>query len=208
VSGTRKRIGIYGGAFNPPHLGHLAAARAAVDALGLNCLLLVPSALSPHKSEPPGTPSPEHRYNMTALMAKGISNAKPSRAEIERGGVSYTADTLAAVRECEGDGELWLVVGADMFLSMHTWARPAEIFRLASVAALARVDGQREELERQADKLSRSLGALTRIVEHEPVEVSSSGLRAALKTGGGRELLPPGVWEYIAEHGLYRESVR
>ena len=94
------KIGIYGGTFNPPHLGHMAAAKAAVAALGLDKLLLIPAAIPPHKALPSDTPAPEHRLAMVEKWADGMgAGVEVSALELEREGKSYTSDTLRAIRQ-------------------------------------------------------------------------------------------------------------
>ena len=118
------KIGIYGGTFNPPHLGHLAAARAAMDALGLDKLLLMPAATPPHKELPPGSPPAADRLAMAEKLADALLMPKTvqvSTLEMDRPGPSYTADTVEQLHEREPESELWLLVGSDMFLTLHTW---------------------------------------------------------------------------------------
>ena len=96
------KIGIYGGTFNPPHLGHLAAARTAISALGLDKLLIIPASIPPHKELPEGTPPPEHRLAMAAKLADALllpEKVEVSRLELDRAGKSYTSDTLAQLKE-------------------------------------------------------------------------------------------------------------
>ena len=103
------KIGVYGGTFNPPHLGHLAAARAAVEELGLDKLILVPDAMPPHKELPKNTPAPEHRLAMTEKLADALlmpERVQVSRLELDRGGRSYTSDTLAALQAEHPGAEL------------------------------------------------------------------------------------------------------
>ena len=118
------KIGIFGGTFNPPHLGHLAAARAAIDALELDRLYLVPAAIPPHKELPEGTPAPEHRLAMTAKLAGALllpNVAEVSPMELERPGKSYTADTLEQLHKQIPGAELWLLMGTDMFMPLDQW---------------------------------------------------------------------------------------
>ncbi|MCD8005153.1 MAG: nicotinate-nicotinamide nucleotide adenylyltransferase, partial [Oscillospiraceae bacterium] len=132
------KIGIFGGTFDPPHLGHMEAARTAVAALELDRLLFVPARTPPHKNLPEDGASPAQRLEMTELMADGLGMpgvARASGLELEREGKSYTADTLRQLHELFPQDELWLLVGSDMFLSLHRWSRPEEIMALAGVAA-------------------------------------------------------------------------
>ena len=112
------KIGIYGGTFSPPHLGHLAAIQAAVSYLKLDRLLLIPAAIPPHKALPDDTPAPEHRLEMTRRLAdwSGMpQTVRVSTLELDRGGASYTADTLREISQEYPDAELWLLMGTDMF---------------------------------------------------------------------------------------------
>lgn len=205
------KLGIYGGTFDPPHLGHLEAAKAAVRAMGLDRLLLVPAAQPPHKdgSATPGA----HRMAMAALMADGLclETGQPGLAladglEFDRGGASYTADTLAALRERYPDDELWLLMGTDMFLTLQDWREPARIAALAGLAAFARGTGDGEKLALQAQYLTEQFHARTVIIPLERVvPLSSSALRGALasRPGDARADLWCQVYGYILRHSLY-----
>lgn len=202
------KIGLYGGTFNPPHLGHLAAAQTAIDVLGLDKLLLIPAAIPPHKELPPNTPSQEHRLAMTEKMADALLLPKVvqvSTLELEREGKSYTADTLAAVREQYPDAELWLLMGTDMFLTLHMWHDPAAILKLAGVCAFGRREQDGESLfAPQREYLSKTYGAkVTTITLPGLVDVSSTRLRELLAQGKGREYLHPSIYGYILMNGLY-----
>ncbi len=203
------KIGIYGGTFNPPHLGHLAAARAAVGALELDKLLLVPDAIPPHKPLPEGTPGPEHRLAMAEKMADALlmpGTAEASDIELRRAGKSFTADTLARVRGQYPDAQLWLLVGTDMFLTLHQWSRPEEILSLAGICAFGRAEGEDESLfSAQRDRLEGLYpGARVRVIPLPGVvDISSTRLRELLPRGEGREYLHPSVYGSILMHGLY-----
>lgn len=201
------KIGVYGGTFNPPHLGHAASARYAATALGLDKLLFVPAALPPHKALPEGTPAPAHRSAMVEIMADCLGlgeGAQVSDAEIARPGKSYTADTLERLRAQYPGDELWLLVGGDMFASLPDWHAPERIMALAGVAAFARREDGRALLHTQAARLERDFGARVRVVELPQItDISSTRLRALLPAGEGREFLEPSVYGYILRHGLY-----
>ena len=202
------KIGIYGGTFNPPHLGHLAAARAAMDALGLDKLLLMPAATPPHKELPPGSPPAADRLAMAEKLADALLMPKTvqvSTLEMDRPGPSYTADTVEQLHEREPESELWLLVGSDMFLSLHTWREPERIMKYASVCAFHRT--QADEAARfaaQKERLERDYGARVQLIPVPGlVEISSTRLRELLSQGEGREYLHPSVYGYILLHGLY-----
>ena len=118
------RIGIYGGTFNPPHLGHLMAARTVFEVLKLDKLLLVPAGIPPHKDLPEDSPSAEQRFEMTRFAGEQLGlgeHVETLDIELRRGGKSYTADTLAAIHKQYPDAELWLLMGTDMFLTLQAW---------------------------------------------------------------------------------------
>ena len=137
------KIGIYGGTFNPPHLGHQAAADTAVKQLGLDKLILIPAAIPPHKELPESTPAGEHRLEMVRKMADALEMpgvAEVSDMEMNRQGKSYTADTLKEIRQQYPDAELWLLMGTDMFLTLQHWYHPEEIMQMAGICAFGRTE--------------------------------------------------------------------
>lgn len=200
------KIGIYGGTFNPPHLGHMAAAKAAVAALKLDKLLLIPAAIPPHKALPSDTPAPEHRLAMVEKWADGMgAGAEVSALELEREGKSYTSDTLRAIRQTYPDAELWLLMGADMFLTLHLWHEPEVILSLAGICAFGRTEQDGEALfAPQREQLQKDFDAkITTITLPGLVDISSTRLREQLENGGGGQYLLPSVYGYILMHRLY-----
>ncbi len=200
------KIGIYGGTFNPPHLGHMAAAKAAVAALGLDKLLLIPAAIPPHKALPSDTPAPEHRLAMVEKWADGMgTGVEVSALELEREGKSYTSDTLRAIRQTYPDAELWLLMGTDMFLTLHLWHEPEVILSLAGICAFGRTEQDGEALfAPQREHLQKNFDAkITTITLPGLVDISSTRLREQLENGGGGQYLLPSVYGYILMHRLY-----
>ncbi len=203
------KIGIFGGTFNPPHLGHLAAARAAIEALGLDKLLIIPAAIPPHKELPGNTPAPEHRLAMSEKMADALlmpGVAEVSSMELDRAGKSYTSDTLAALREQYPEAELWLLMGTDMFLTLHLWHDPGTILKLAGVCAFGRSEQDTEAVfAPQREHLEKTFpGAkITTITLPGLVDISSTRLRELLGSGEGGKYLYPAVYGYILMNGLY-----
>ena len=200
------KIGIYGGTFNPTHLGHMAAAKAAVAALGLDKLLLIPAAIPPHKALPSDTPAPEHRLAMVEKWADGMgAGAEVSALELEREGKSYTSDTLRAIRQTYPDAELWLLMGTDMFLTLHLWHEPEVILSLAGICAFGRTEQDGEALfAPQREQLQKTFDAkITTITLPGLVDISSTRLREQLENGGGGQYLLPSVYGYILMHRLY-----
>ena len=203
------KIGIFGGTFNPPHLGHITAAREAFALLSLDRLLLIPVGLPPHKELPAGSPTAAQRLEMTRLAAEATElgdRVEVLDLELRREGRSFTSDTLEALKAQYPEDELWLLMGTDMFLSLQTWHEPERVLSLVNIAAFGRRAAdtessfavQREYLCRtwpQANIRTLSISGV--------VEVSSTELREKLKAGQGSELLAPAVYGYILREGLY-----
>ena len=203
------KIGVYGGTFNPPHLGHLTAARAVFDLLKLDKLLLVPAGLPPHKALPAGSPTAEQRLEMTRLAAEQLGlgdRVQVLDLELRRQGKSYTADTLSQIRELYPEAELWLLMGTDMFLTLQTWHEPEAIFALAGIAAFGRTEEDTEELfSVQRDYLYRTYpdARIFTLTIPGVVDISSTELREQLSADRGANLLAPAVYGYILREGLY-----
>lgn len=201
------RVGVYGGTFDPPHLGHMRAARAAMSLLNLDELVFIPAKLPPHKALSEGSAPAEDRFSMTELMADGLLDERVhvSRAELDREGKSYTADTLRRLRRERPGDELYLLMGTDMFLTVQNWYQPETIAQLATLVPFARSGTDTGELFRvQGEYLDRTLGARTVALElPEITELSSTELRASLPGGKGAGRLWVPVWGYILRHGLY-----
>lgn len=198
------KIGIYGGTFDPPHLGHMKAAQEALTLLELDKLLFIPVKRPPHKALEVGCPTPEQRLEMTRLMADGL--LAPDRVAVEdlelrRDGMSYTVDTLRELRRRYPKDELWLLMGADMFFAFQDWREPQTIADIAHLAAFARTGSDSAEaLEAQGKFLRDTLGAHMRILRLSQIyEISSTQVRARCDGAG---LWPP-VWGYILRNGLY-----
>ena len=197
-----ERIGIYGGTYSPPHIGHLKAAEFAIGALKLDRLLLIPTGVSPHKEMAAGASSAD-RLEMLRRSAAGIERARVSDMEIKRAGSSYTVDTLRALKEEHPDAELVLLMGTDMFTSFMTWREPETIMQLATLAVFCRGEkGERTRIEAHKTTLE-SLGARIELVENPVNAISSTDLRRMLVFGCADPFLRPGVGDYIREKGLY-----
>lgn len=203
------RIGIYGGTFNPPHLGHLTAARSAFELLKLDRLVLIPAGLPPHKALPDHSPTAEQRLEMTRLACGQLGlgdRAEVLDMELRREGKSYTADTLDAVSALYPEAELWLLMGTDMFLTLQAWHEPERIFAKAGIAAFGRTEEDTEELFAvQRDYLYRTYpdARLFTLTIPGVVDISSTELRQRLVEGRGGVLLPPAVYGYILREHLY-----
>ena len=200
------KIGIYGGTFNPIHRGHLTAARAAMDVLGLDRLLLIPASVPPHKALPQGSADAADRLEMAALACAELGpQAQALDTELHRTGPSYTVDTLRQLRMEHPEDELWLLMGTDMFLSLERWYHASDILSLAHIGAFDRAHPQPgEDLAAQKRLLETKYGATVAIIANRQViDLSSTQVREALAAGRGRDLLTDPVYGYIQRRGLY-----
>lgn len=200
-----ERIGIYGGSFNPPHIGHIQGAIHAMDALGLDKLLLVPARVAPHKHLAEGSPMPGQRLDMVrlAMTHTGDPRFRATDLELNRDGPSYTCQTVDQIREQYPTAELYLLMGTDMFLTFETWKDPDRIIREATLAVLYRGEpGERERIA-QCRQRMEALGARVALVDNPVLEISSTQLRRMLVFRCADPFLPRGVGDYIRENRLY-----
>ena len=195
------RIGIYGGAFNPPHTGHIGAAEYAVQALNLDKLLLIPSSTSPHKPLPPGSATPAQRLEMTRLWAG--EKMEVCDIELSRGGTSYTYQTVEQLKTQYPHDELVLFMGTDMFLSFHTWKEPERILACVSLAVFYR--GEKGEIDAiaQLQQAYAAKGHAVYLVKNPVTEISSTQMRRLLVFHCAGGFLDARVLDYITENGLY-----
>lgn len=203
------KIGVYGGTFDPPHVGHLASARFAIEALDLDKLLFMPDAAPPHKTLPAETAGAAGRWEMIRLAADGFlmpERVEASRLEMDRTGKSYTADTLAQLHAQFPEDELWLLMGSDMLLTLQNWYQPEQIMSLASIAAFSRRREDGGALAAHAQYLRETFGARVELLELPEVrEVSSTQLRTLLvfDRAQAAEYLTPAVYGCILRNGFY-----
>lgn len=197
------KTAVYGGSFDPPHLGHLTAARDVYEAISPDRVLLVPAFSPPHKEQAEDSASPEQRLEMTGLLADELEWAEVSALELERGGNSYTVETLESLKEQNPEDELFLMLGTDMFLSFESWYRFERIFELAELVVFSRLLGEEAQLEPYIEHLKETYGARITLVRHRPFEISSSRLRTIFKMRGGSAFLPDSIYSYIIKHRLY-----
>jgi nicotinate-nucleotide adenylyltransferase len=201
-------IGILGGTFNPPHLGHLALAASAREGLGLEEVWLVPARTSPFKlgEEDPG---PEHRLAMCRLAVASAPGLSVCALELERSGPSYTVDTLQAIHASHPHSELTFIVGADTAATMPSWEEPVELLELAGLAVAARTGASRREVRATLEALvpaaQKGPPRLDlRFLDMEKVEISSSMARERAARGEPIEdLVGVPVARYVAEQDLY-----
>jgi len=197
------RIGIYGGTFNPPHIGHIHAARQAFALLKLDKLLLIPDRIAPHKVLPQGSATAQQRMEMLKIGAAQIPYAQISDVELRREGTSYTYLTVQELKAQYPEDELILIMGTDMFLSFHTWRYPEKIWEKATLAVLYRGDKDEKNAIYAQKEALEALGARIEVVQNEVTVISSTDLRRMLIFSCAASYLPDGVMQYIQENGLY-----
>ena len=198
------KIGVFGGTFNPPHRGHLHAAANVRDALGLDRILFIPDAQPPHKEIPEGSPDGRTRLALVEAAISELPYAQTDDMELNRTGKSYTADTLRILHERFPEDTLYLILGTDMFLTLHQWYHPEEICRYAVIVGHRRKQQDQDEVFlRQKELLEREYGARVEILENRVLEISSSRVRRMLILGGAEHYVPEPVMKLIREKGLY-----
>jgi nicotinate-nucleotide adenylyltransferase len=190
-------IGLFGGTFDPIHLGHLLLADQALEAAGLDEVWFIPANSPPHKLDKPVTPA-VHRANMVELAIAGHPRFRMSRIELERDGPSYTVDTVQQLARLRPEARFFLLVGADMVKDLQHWYKIKKILQLVQVVGMGRPGHAAGDLP---DELARRL-----IWIPDPVEtsISSTDIRRRLAEGKSvRYMVPELVFQYIKEHGLY-----
>jgi nicotinate-nucleotide adenylyltransferase len=200
------RLGIFGGSFDPVHYGHLLLAECCREACALDEVWLVPAAVPPHKQGRDLAPA-KARLEMLELALAGNDALRAAALEIERGGVSYTVDTLAAVSSLRPAAQLFLLMGADSLADLVTWREPARICRLAAPIVVRRAGSPEPDFAVLAGLVSASrLEEVRKLqVEMPLVELSSTDLRRRAATGKSlRFRTPRAVEKYIETHALYR----
>jgi len=195
-------VGILGGTFNPPHIGHLVCAQEARSQLGLDRVVLMPVHTPPHKAAL-DDPGPEARLALCQAAIAGDEELEISALEIERGGSSYTVDTLRALHGSREGDDLTFIVGGDMASSLPSWREPEALLELARVAVAEREEHRRQEI---AERLGALRGADERIVffTMPRLDISSSDIRRRIAEGRPiRWLVPAEVCDEIERRGLY-----
>jgi nicotinate-nucleotide adenylyltransferase len=197
------KIGIYGGTFNPPHLGHVNGALTAAKKCKLDKLLIIPTSVPPHKEAAKLMASPDDRLRMCSLAMEDIPCAEVSDIEIKRGGKSFTVDTVSEILQLYPDSELYLFMGTDMATTFEKWRSYREIMEKCTLCAFSRHDGDRKEIEKSFSSYEEKYGAKTKILDTDIVDISSTSLRELFSKRDGNKYLPENVYSYIIEKRLY-----
>ena len=198
------RVGIYGGTFAPVHNGHVAAAKAFMEQMKLDYLFIIPAHLPPHK-QIDESDDPVYRLRMCELAFKDIDGVVISDCEIARGGKSYTYDTLKELQR--EDTRLFLLCGTDMVLTFDTWYRFEDIFKMCYPVYVRRENdaliGNR--IVSKINEYYQKYGVMFRKIMTEPIELSSTDIRRAVKNGQDISgMVPAAVADFIKQNGLYR----
>ncbi|MEL6617204.1 MAG: nicotinate-nucleotide adenylyltransferase [Bacteroidota bacterium] len=192
------RLGFFGGSFNPPHVGHLAVAEACREGAALDRVVWIPAAISPHKQGRADIASGADRLAMVEAATASHDRFDVSAIEIEREGVSFTVDTLRALRQRYPDDDLFWIVGGDSLASFESWRQPREILSLARLVAYPRPGADLSAVPGWV--LSR-----TTLVDAPRLDISSTDLRARLAAGASvRYLIPDPALDVLRARGLYR----
>ena len=200
----KKRVGLYGGTFSPPHRGHVNAAAEFVREMELDVLYVMPANIPPHKEVVNPVPA-EDRLHMCRVAFREVERAVISDYEIRKSGVSYTVDTLRYLMS--EDIELFMLCGDDMMLTLDRWREYEEIFRLTSIVCMRRYDTDGVALTEKKTEYEEKYGARVSFIMTPPIPVSSTEIREMIKNGSDsvKKYLHPDVIEFIGEKGLYAE---
>jgi nicotinate-nucleotide adenylyltransferase len=190
-------IAIFGGSFNPPHLGHLEAARAVEEELAPDKLLIIPANIPPHKAMEEGSPSPEERIELCRLNFASVRGAEVSDMEIRREGKSYTADTLEELMAMYPGAEFTFLLGTDMLLTFEEWYRYRFLLENMTLAVLARREGDETDIVRHAEYLKNEYGAKIVFIRREPTPMASTDIRELLRRRSGASYLDDDVYARI-----------
>lgn len=199
------KIGILGGSFNPVHNGHLELAKQALEQFALDQIWLMPNHIPTYKKWDRSVTN-EDRLHMVELAVKEHDGLRCSDLELQRGGVTYTIDTLAQLHEQYPDTEWYFIMGGDSILAFDTWREPDRILSLSKLIVTTRDQIQAEDVETKIRHLKKLYAdADIRQMQIHPVDVSSSGIREAIKNGQDISgAVPMAVCRYIKEYGLYQ----
>lgn len=199
----KRRIGIMGGTFDPPHIGHLRAAESVLNTLKLEKVVFVPTGSFAHKNNSE-TESAKHRLEMTKLLVNDIEKFEVSDIEVNSLQTSYTSETLPKLHKIYENSHLYFIVGADSLDYMENWKNPQIIFSYASVAVVNRNGFDEDAILKKADELKKRFSADIHIVQMENELVSSTEIRNRIKNGKPIEkMTTEKVIDYIYAKKLY-----
>jgi nicotinate-nucleotide adenylyltransferase len=200
------RLGLFGGTFDPVHLGHLLMAEQCREQCALDQLWFVPAAVPPHKQGREITPG-KARAEMLEVAIAGCRDFAVSRMELDRGGTTFTVDTLQHLHDEDPSCELFFLLGADSLADLPTWREPARIAQLATIVAVNRGDRPLPESATLKTMLGEEIALRVQLVTMPGIDLSASDTRRRVREGRSiRFMVPRAVEVYIHEHQLYRET--
>lgn len=200
-----KKIAVIGGAFDPVHLGHLAAAQTVYESFDVEKVVLMPLGDAPHKavSRIPAL----KRYEMVEAAVRDNPAFAVSDMEIRRGGKTYTVDTVREIKAINPDIDIYFVMGADELEAIDTWRSPDVLFSLCSVIAMSRPGYNTDGLVKKIEEVKKNYGGEAYFLEVPSLDISSSDLRKRIKDGRSvKYLIPKEAEKYIIKHDLYKEG--
>ena len=199
-----KKIGIFGGTFDPPHLGHLNIAKEAYEALGLDEVLFMPNGVPAYKLMQHEISGKDIRCNMVSAMIEGLSWCRLSTFEIEREGNTYTADTLKLLTDENPDEEYYIIVGSDSFVYMDKWHEPDVVFSLAKVVVYLRKPDTVSKMNSYYDIYKRKFNADVFFLKGDYFDISSTDIRNMIRNKENDiPLMDERVLHYIVRNKIY-----
>ena len=200
------KIGIFGGTFNPIHLGHIRLGQLVLDEIKLDKILYIPDNTPPHKSDK-DLACGEDRLNMIDISLKDHVDMESSDIELKREGKSYSFETLLELKKLYPNDELYLITGADMFLTLDKWREPETIFKTANIIGVPRVKSDFEKMEEYAENVIKPMGAKVFMLSQTVFDTASSTyVRENIDDHQKiKDMITPEVYRYITEKGLYRK---
>lgn len=200
------KIGIFGGTFNPIHLGHIRLGQLVLDEIKLDKILYIPDNTPPHKSDR-NLACGEDRLNMIDISLKDHVDMESSDIELKREGKSYSFETLLELKNVYPNDELYLITGADMFLTLDKWREPETIFKTANIIGVPRVKSDFEKMEEYAENVIKPMGAKVFMLSQTVFDTASSTyVRENIDDYQKiKDMITPEVYRYITEKGLYRK---
>lgn len=205
--GPKKKTGVFGGSFDPVHLGHVGLAKDAITEAGLDKVIFVPAKLQPFKLDKKVTPG-EDRLAMLNLAIDGIEGLEVSEYELNSDRISYTYLTLRAMSEILGeDTKMYFITGTDSFLKIKEWKNSEELLRDFSYIVGARPGYKKDELKICIEEIQQEFGTEVIVIKNTEFDISSTEIRNRLEAGEkADDLIPAEVERYIKEHGLYTKG--
>lgn len=202
-----KRIGVFGGTFNPIHNGHIYLAKSAYKHLNLDKVLVIPSGFSYQKSEEK-VASKDIRANMVKLAIKDCPYLEYSDIEVRKEGNSYTFETILELKEKYKNSILYLIIGADTLFNIESWMNPEILLSNCNLGVMLRDDHDKSQIIKMCNHLEDKFNTKSELIDVEKIDISSTMIRELIKTGtftNGANELPRKVYKYITENGLYRD---